>query len=154
MFSAVAAAKPFGVPTAHLYGGETTLGAIDDAFRHCLSHLSTWHFTGAEIYARRVRELVADDDRVFNVGYLSLDTLHRLDFISPRDLAPRCGLDLSRPTLLCTFHPETVSPERNAGHARSCARPSRASGLSGPRDHAERRHASLSHPRRDSRTRV
>ena len=117
MFSAVAAAKPFGLPVVHLYGGETTLGAIDEAFRHCLSHLSSWHLTGAEIYAQRVRALVEDERRVFNVGYLSLDTLSRLEFMSPEALSSRCGLDLSTPTLLCTFHPETVSPERNAAYA-------------------------------------
>lgn len=113
MFAAVAAAKPFALNLAHLYGGEQTLGAIDDAFRHGITHLSDWHFAGSARYAERVEQLVGSSEHVFNVGYLSLDTLSTMAFMTPEELLPRCGLDLSRPTLLCTFHPETVAHQRN-----------------------------------------
>ena len=38
------AAATFNIPIAHLHGGETTEGAIDDAFRHAITKLSTLHF--------------------------------------------------------------------------------------------------------------
>ncbi len=34
MSAAVQASIPFGVKLAHLHGGETTLGAIDNIYRH------------------------------------------------------------------------------------------------------------------------
>jgi GDP/UDP-N,N'-diacetylbacillosamine 2-epimerase (hydrolysing) len=107
MLAAVLAAKPFNIPFAHLYGGETTLGAMDEAFRHSITHLSQWHFTGAEPYAERVKELTLRPDRIFNCGYINLDTLSRMDFISAEGMQERCGLDMSHPTLLVTMHPET-----------------------------------------------
>ena len=117
MFAAVAAAKPFALNFAHLYGGEQTLGAIDDAFRHGITHLCDWHFAGSARYAERVKQLTGTPERVFDVGYLSLDTLSTMTFMTPEELLPRCGLDLSRPTLLCTFHPETVAHQRNQAYA-------------------------------------
>ncbi len=117
MLAAVLAAKPFNIPFAHLYGGETTLGAMDEAFRHSISHLSQWHFTGAEPYAERVKELTQRPDRIFNCGYINLDTLSRLNFISPEGMLERCGLDLSQPTLLVTMHPETERYTQTADFA-------------------------------------
>jgi GDP/UDP-N,N'-diacetylbacillosamine 2-epimerase (hydrolysing) len=107
MLAAVLAAKPFNIPFAHLYGGETTLGAMDEAFRHSISHLSQWHFTGAEAYAERVQELTQRPEHIFNCGYINLDTLSGLNFISPEGMNERCGLNMSHPTLLVTMHPET-----------------------------------------------
>ncbi|MGB1700195.1 MAG: UDP-N-acetylglucosamine 2-epimerase, partial [Nannocystaceae bacterium] len=130
MFAAVAAAKPFSLNLAHLYGGEQTLGAIDDAFRHGITHLCRWHFAGSAPYAARVEQLTGTSDGVFNVGYLSLDTLSKMNFMTPEDLRPMCGLDLAEPTLLCTVHPETVAHERNKAYAQEiyeafCALPDR-----------------------------
>ena len=42
MLAAGLAAVPFGVPIAHLHGGETTEGAIDEVFRHSLTKMA--HF--------------------------------------------------------------------------------------------------------------
>ena len=44
MFGAVMACVPFNIPVAHIHGGETTIGAIDNIFRHSLSLASKLHF--------------------------------------------------------------------------------------------------------------
>jgi GDP/UDP-N,N'-diacetylbacillosamine 2-epimerase (hydrolysing) len=109
MFAAVAAAMPFGIRVAHLHGGETTLGAIDNAFRHSLTHMARLHFTAAEPYRQRVWQLTGGDAGVFNTGALGIDnirTMHLLDAAAIRQLH---GIDLSRPTVLVTVHPETVN---------------------------------------------
>ena len=36
MFSAVTAASPFNISIAHIHAGETTLGAIDNCYRHAI----------------------------------------------------------------------------------------------------------------------
>lgn len=41
MAAAVLAGLPYGVTFAHLHGGETTLGAIDNVYRHSISLAST-----------------------------------------------------------------------------------------------------------------
>lgn len=117
MFSAVASAVPFRVPMVHLYGGEQTLGAIDDCLRHSISHMSHWHFTSCEPYRQRVIRLIENNNRVFNYGHLSIDNLRRLPLWSVDELKNQCGVDFSIPTILCTFHPETVAFEKNAQYA-------------------------------------
>src|SRR6185295_4140058 len=57
MFPAALAALPFRIPVAHLFGGELTEGAIDDALRHSLTKLSHLHFVALEEYADRVRQM-------------------------------------------------------------------------------------------------
>ena len=108
MFAAVAAALPFGITVAHLHGGETTVGAIDNALRHSITHMSRLHFTSAEPYRQRVVQLLGGDGPVHNTGALSVDNLRTLELLSLPLIKERFGVDLSIPTALVTFHPETV----------------------------------------------
>lgn len=111
MFAAVAAAVPFAIPIAHLHGGETTLGAIDNAFRHSITHMSTLHFASAEPYRRRIVELIGKDSARYavNTGALSIDQLSGSHLLSLDEVRRRTGVDMSTPTVLITFHPETAS---------------------------------------------
>ena len=111
MFAAVTAAVPFGVPIAHLHGGETTIGAIDNAFRHAITHMSVLHFTSTEAYRDRVIELLGHDRGVVNTGALSVDNLVNTQFLTIAEVSERTGVDMSIPTCLITYHPETVGPE-------------------------------------------
>ena len=54
MFAAVLSSLPFNLNIAHLCGGETTMGAIDNVFRHSISLMSKIHFTTAEPYRQRL----------------------------------------------------------------------------------------------------
>ena len=58
MFAAVLSGLPFSIKFAHLHGGEKTLGAIDNVFRHSLTHTSKIHFTSTENHKNRVQELI------------------------------------------------------------------------------------------------
>ena len=121
MFAAVSAAVPFQINIAHLYGGERTEGAIDDCLRHAISLMSTWHFTACEDYKKRVEELTLHKNRTFNYGHLSIDNLKRLPLLSIEDLKVKTGLDFSQPTILCTFHPETINFDQNVIFANEIA---------------------------------
>ena len=113
MFAACASTVPFNIHLAHLHGGEKTLGAIDDVFRHAITHMSSYHFTAAEPYRKRVIELKGAPDHVYNVGALSIDNLKSLTPLSLDDFKKQFQIDLSIPSILITFHPETVAPEKN-----------------------------------------
>ena len=56
------------IPTAHIAGGECTFGAYDDAIRHSITKMSTWHFVATKEYKKRVIQLGESPERVFNVG--------------------------------------------------------------------------------------
>jgi GDP/UDP-N,N'-diacetylbacillosamine 2-epimerase (hydrolysing) len=113
MFAACASSIPFNIPIAHIHGGETTLGAFDDAFRHSITQMSTWHFTTTEKYKQRVTELKGSDKNVYNVGALSIDNLHSLQLLTIEEFKAKFNINLSIPSILITFHPETVNFEKN-----------------------------------------
>lgn len=116
MFSAVAASVPFNIPVAHIHGGETTLGAIDNAFRHSITCFSKFHFTSTETYRKRVVEITGNSDYVYNVGALSIDNLKHLRLLEVSEFKEKYDIDLNKPTILFTFHPETVAYEKNKIH--------------------------------------
>ena len=113
MFAACASTVPFAIPIAHIHGGETTLGAIDDSLRHCITHMSAIHFTTTRQYRDRVIALKGSDKNVYNVGALSIDNLKSLTLLSIEAFKERFGIDLDIPSILITFHPETVAFEKN-----------------------------------------
>ncbi|HEU4369331.1 MAG TPA: UDP-N-acetylglucosamine 2-epimerase [Methylomirabilota bacterium] len=109
MLAAALAALPFALPVAHLHGGEVTEGAIDEQIRHAITKLAHLHFVAAEAYAARVRQLGEEPWRVHCCGAPGLDRLQARAALSREALGARLGGPLGRPTLLVTFHPETLA---------------------------------------------
>lgn len=113
MFAAVSAASPFNIDIAHIHAGETTLGAIDNVYRHSISLMSKYVFTTTEIYKQRARTIVENPENVYNVGALSIDNLANQEFYTREEFYKLFSIDLSKPSILTTFHPETVNFEKN-----------------------------------------
>ena len=78
MSAAVQSGIPFGVKFAHIHGGETTLGAIDNIYRHQITLASTIHFTANELFTERVVELIGSKKNVHTVGSLSLSEIQAM----------------------------------------------------------------------------
>ena len=113
MFAGVAAGVPFNIPFAHIHGGETTLGAIDNKFRHALSLFSFLHFTATEAFSDRVKQITLKETNVHTVGALSLDNLETIHLFSPEQFFEKFGIDINKPSILVTYHPETATTENN-----------------------------------------
>lgn len=113
MFAAVAATVPFGITVAHLHGGETSLGAIDDKFRHAITQMSTLHFTATPAYADKVAQMMGSKEGVCYVGAPSLDGLTELPLLTISEVREHFQIDFGKPTILVTFHPETVARDKN-----------------------------------------
>ncbi|MGB1296263.1 MAG: UDP-N-acetylglucosamine 2-epimerase, partial [Flavobacteriales bacterium] len=92
---------------------ETTLGAIDNGYRHALSLFSKMVFVSTDEYKARAEEIVENSVEVFNVGALSVDNLRKVNFLSKEQFKHKFNIDLEIPTLLSTFHPETVALSKN-----------------------------------------
>lgn len=117
MAAAVAASIPFGIKIAHLHGGETTLGAIDNIYRHSISLASLLHFVAAEPFAKRLNQLLDDEKAsIYNVGSLSLENLKNIDFLSIEAFKNKWQIDLNIKTILVTVHPETVAYQKNLAY--------------------------------------
>jgi UDP-hydrolysing UDP-N-acetyl-D-glucosamine 2-epimerase len=112
---AALAAHLAGIPVAHLHGGETTAGAVDDAMRHALTKLAALHLVAAEPFARAVEALGEDPARVHIVGAPGLDEVRALDPLPRAALEEDLGVPLRRPTLVLTYHPATLGEPPGAG---------------------------------------
>ncbi len=116
MSAAVQAGIPFGVKFAHIHGGETTLGAIDNTYRHQITIASSLHFTAADLFSLKVRKLIGENHEVHTVGALSLDGISKFEPLEKTYFYNQ--FDISQNDFaLITFHPETISPELNKSHA-------------------------------------
>ena len=109
MFGAVSAGLPFNIKFAHIHGGETSLGAIDNAFRHAISLMSTYHFASTQTHIDRLNEILEDKSHVYNVGALSLDNIKEMELFSKIEIHEKWNVDFSKPNILLTLHPETVN---------------------------------------------
>lgn len=126
MLAAASAAAIFGIPVAHLHGGEITEGAYDDAIRHAITKLATYHFTSTEEYRQRVLQMGEEPQRVFNVGALGVDNILHDKFMtlsefneSLKELTGDKTIDLNEGFLLVTFHPVTRQPEEAESQTRA-----------------------------------
>lgn len=117
MSAAVQAGIPFGVKFAHIHGGETTLGAIDNIYRHQITLASQFHFTAVEDFSKKIFSLINDPSKVFCVGALSLDEISAFTPFQKEVFYNKFGLR-DKPFSLVTFHPETVSVDENVQYAR------------------------------------
>ncbi|MBB6625565.1 UDP-N-acetylglucosamine 2-epimerase (hydrolyzing) [Clostridium gasigenes] len=108
IFSVCSAAVTAKIPIAHLHGGETTEGAFDEVFRHCITKMSYLHFTSTEEYRKRVIQLGENPNRVFNVGAIGVENIVSLDLLEKREIEKSIGFTLDKPFGLVTFHPVTL----------------------------------------------
>jgi UDP-hydrolysing UDP-N-acetyl-D-glucosamine 2-epimerase len=112
MHAAAVAALPFKIALAHIHGGESTEGLIDEPIRHSLTKMSHLHFASTQRYASRIVQMGEEPWRVTVSGAPSLDNLRYIDLLSKEEIQSRYGLDLSEPPLLVTYHPVTLEYER------------------------------------------
>ena len=114
MAAAVAAAVPYDLSIAHLHGGETTLGAIDNIYRHSISLASALHFVSSDVFVNRIQNILdIPSKHVYNIGSLSLENLDSLALLSKEEFIEKWNIDLNIDSILVTVHPETVAFDQN-----------------------------------------
>lgn len=101
-------AMNYQIPIAHIHGGETTEGAIDECIRHAISKMSYLHFTSCEAYRKRVIQLGEAPNRVFNVGALGIENIKYQKRLSLEELEDSLNFKLSGRFAVITFHPVTL----------------------------------------------
>jgi len=106
------AAYVLKIQIAHIHGGEKTIGALDDAFRHSITKMSCLHFASTEEYRKRIIQLGEHPRTVFNVGAIGLDNLRGIDFLSKEELERELNFKFGSKNILFTYHPTTLKMEK------------------------------------------
>lgn len=111
IFAATSAAMTARIPIAHIHGGETTEGAIDEVMRHSITKMSYLHFTSTEEYRKRVIQLGEEPSRVFNVGAIGIESIKTLYLLDKKELEESIKFKFGEKTALITFHPVTLEDD-------------------------------------------
>ncbi|MCH5238606.1 MAG: UDP-N-acetylglucosamine 2-epimerase (hydrolyzing) [Muribaculaceae bacterium] len=111
--AAATAAVTFNIPIAHLHGGETTLGAIDDKFRHAITKLADYHFAATPQYVENIILMGENPENVFHSGapgaVIQEEEMEDLSNV----FYEKTELDItSEQIILLTFHPVTTLPDK------------------------------------------
>lgn len=110
-FCCATAAQVCRVPVAHIHGGETTQGALDEAFRHGITKMAHLHFPCCEAYRRRIVQMGEQPKYVYNVGALGVENIRKLKLMEQYELEKSIGFQLDKPFFLVTFHPATLEED-------------------------------------------
>ena len=108
MFSVVTAAAASGVPVVHISGGETTEGAKDEFYRHCMTKMSALHFPSADVYHKRVTQLGEQPSTIVTAGALGVENAQNIPQVPMEALSQKADFDFSQSYLLATYHPVTL----------------------------------------------
>ena len=106
--SAVSAAIPFRIPIAHIHGGESTEGLIDELIRHSITKMSHIHFASAEKYKRRIIQMGEKPENVFCYGAPGIDNIFKLNLLNRDSLCEDQNLPKDNKIGVVTFHPVTL----------------------------------------------
>ena len=107
MFAVCTAASALGVPIAHISGGDVTVGAKDDFYRHCMSAMANLHFPSCDDSYNRLLRLGQQPSTVHNVGGLGDENIKNVPLMSLTELEESIEFSNLVPFLLITYHPET-----------------------------------------------
>lgn len=108
IFAAVTVAYTMGIPVGHVAGGEVTVGALDEAYRHGITKMARIHFVANEIYRRRVIQLGEQPENVFLSGDTGSENIRNMQFLSKEELSSEIGFPMDKPYILATYHPVTL----------------------------------------------
>ena len=108
IISACLAGTFFRIPIAHIHGGESTEGLIDEAMRHSITKMSHIHFVSTQKYKKKVIQLGEKPSSVHLVGALGIEGIKKNDYLNRSELKKKLGITFNRYNLLTTFHPVTL----------------------------------------------
>lgn len=108
ILAAASTAVAMNIPIAHLCGGESTEGAIDEQIRHAVTKLAHIHFAQTEHYRQRIIKMGEEKWRVHNVGILGSESIMRLPLLSKEELENQLEIKLDRLNFVVTYHPVTL----------------------------------------------
>ena len=112
-FVACQAALISKIPIAHIHGGETTEGAMDESFRHSITKMSHFHFVAAQEFKKRVMQLGENPKNIWVTGALGIQNIHELKPLKKENLEDLLGIKLTNPLYLMTYHPVTLENNNN-----------------------------------------
>ena len=96
------------IAIAHIHGGESSEGSIDESMRHAITKISNIHFTCADKYRNRVIQMGENPNYVFNFGAPGLDNLNILNLLTKKEIEEKLKIKLKDKIILLSYHSATL----------------------------------------------
>ncbi|ACA45790.1 UDP-N-acetylglucosamine 2-epimerase (hydrolyzing) [Clostridium botulinum] len=112
IFAATSTAMAMNIPIAHISGGEITEGLVDEQIRHAITKMSHVHFPGAEPYVKNIMNMGEESWRIFNAGDPGIENIKLTKLFNREELKAELNMEVDEDTLLVTYHPVTLEPNR------------------------------------------
>lgn len=100
------------IPIAHIHGGDSSKGGLDEYARHAITKFSHIHFPATQKSAERIIKMGEDEWRVHQVGSPALDVILNEQLIPSEKIINKFGIDTSKPLILLVQHPVTTEPDK------------------------------------------
>ncbi len=107
IFAVSTSAASLSIPLAHISGGDVTIGAKDDFYRHCITKMANLHFPSTNESYNRLLQMGESKEFVFNVGGLGHENITSIPLMDLNSLSKSLEFDLQKDFALITYHPET-----------------------------------------------
>ena len=101
------------IPLAHISGGDVTKGAHDNQVRHAVTKMSHVHFPANQEAKSVLLAMNEEEWRICVSGEPGLDQVLGMKYIAKEELFKDLGLDAALPTIIMTFHTDTLSRNIN-----------------------------------------
>lgn len=98
----------YGLPIAHIAGGDITEGALDNRIRNSVTMLSNYHFPGTQESADRIKRMINTSSNIYVTGETNLDNFTHIKKLDRNSIASSLGIDADKEWILCTYHSETT----------------------------------------------
>ena len=109
MLAAAIAARNNGLQIFHIGGGCTTLGALDNMYRHNISILSDYHFVDLIRHKENLYNFGIDSKKIFVVGSFGAASLNQIPKLNFSELKNKLNFNLSKKFILYTYHSTTMN---------------------------------------------
>lgn len=111
IFIAATCAMMMNIPIAHMNGGESTEGSVDEQIRHAITKMAHIHFPGAAYYKERIIKMGEEPCRVHNVGQAGVENIKKTIFLNKNELQKELNIKFNKEIFLITYHPVTLDIE-------------------------------------------
>lgn len=110
MLAAACAAALVGCVIAHLHGGETTAGSLDEGWRHAITKIAHLHLATTREFAKRIKQMGESPKNIRVVGAPGVEALRVTSFLDRAALAKLLRAPLDGDIAIVTYHPVTNDP--------------------------------------------
>jgi len=111
LFIMAIASLLYQIPIIHIHGGESTIGAIDEQVRHSITKMAHIHMPSTRFHAENISKMGEEDWRIHIIGSPGLEYIKKLELFSEEEILKTTGIDIHKPTIICTYHPVTLEGE-------------------------------------------